>query len=341
MLNRRSLDVLRHIVEAFVETGEPIGSLSIVERLGQQLSSATIRNIMAQMEEAGLLYSPHTSAGRLPTDAGLRFFVNGILESTHLLEEDQKTIEQECRDKGLDFNDVLNQVTTLLSGLSSCMGLVITQKNERAVKHIEFITIEPGHGLAIIVMEDGSIENRLIQLPKGVPSSVLMEASNYLNARLSGKTLDESRAKILQELDTHRSDLDTLAAHIARSGIGLWSTDHKDANLIVRGQSNLLRQVEHMRDLGTIQNIFSLLDRKETLIKLLEASMKGEGIQIFIGAENEWFHHVGCSLVLSPYKSANGKIVGAIGVIGPTRINYSRIIPMVDYTAKIMSQLIK
>jgi heat-inducible transcriptional repressor len=340
-LNARSLEILRHIVEAYVETGEPIGSLTVAHRLDMSLSSATIRNIMARLEEMGLLYSPHTSAGRLPTEAGLRFFVQGFLETRELSLEEKRKIEGQCSTQGLDINSLLNQASTILSGLSSCAGIVIAPKDEAILKHIEFIPLDPGKALVIMVSKEGTVENRIIEIPVGIPPSSLIEAGNYLNAHLAGKTLEEAKNRITHELSSHRAHLDEVAEHIVKAGLGVWSGSTKDPSLIIQGQSNLLKKVEHMEDLNAIKSIFSLLDRKEVLINLLDGVMKGDGIQIFIGAENEWFQHVGCSLVLSPYENSSGKIVGAIGIIGPTRINYGHIIPVVDYTAKIVSRLIK
>ncbi|MEI8320642.1 MAG: heat-inducible transcriptional repressor HrcA [Alphaproteobacteria bacterium] len=341
LINKRSLEILNHIVEAYVETGEPIGSLALAERLGMNVSSATIRNVMARLEEVGLLYSPHTSAGRLPTEAGLRFFVQGLLETGVLSNEDRLMIQSQCVQKGLTVDEVLGQVTSILSGLSSCASFLISPKKELTLKHIEFVSLQPGKALAILVTNDDEVENRLIDVPKGIPPSALAEASNYLNHRLVGKTLTDAKQQILKELSSHQTQLDQLSQNVIEKGLALWSGKEKNPSLIIQGQSKLLHNVAHLEELEAIKNIFGMLEQKETLVHLLDASLQGDGVQIFIGAQNEWFSYGGCSLVLSPYGNSEGKIIGAVGVIGPTRINYGRIIPMVDYTAKIVSHLLK
>lgn len=340
LLNPRSLEILRHVIDMYVETGEPIGSLTLAERLGHQLSSATIRNVMSKLEDLGFLYSPHTSAGRLPTDEGLRFFVHGLLESSELSPEDSALIEERCLEKNLSLPQLLTEVSTLLSGLSTCAGFVVVPQEEKILRHIEFISLEDGTALAIMVSQEGEVENRLFRLPTGFSVSTLIEANNYLNARLSGRTLNEAKDRILQELSSHQAALDDLSQEVVKAGLAIWSGSGKGASLIVKGQSNLLNNVEHIEDLNAIKHIFGLLEKKENLINLLDASMKGDGIQIFIGAENEFFQHVGCSLVLSPYENKLGDIVGAVGVIGPKRLNYGRVVPMVNYTAKILSRLL-
>ncbi len=341
MLNTRSIDILKHIIHMFVETGEPVGSLAISHKLSHALSSATIRNIMAQLEDLGYLYSPHPSAGRLPTDQGLRYFVNELVGYTTINEEDRHHIEKECGLKGLEVQEVLNNASALLSELSQCVGLVASPAAELALKHVEFVPLDAQRALMVMVNEGGTIENRLMEVPCGYSSEILTEASNYLNAHLAGHTLKESYYHILEELRSHRDSLDQFSADLVKRGLDMWAKKVQDPCLIIHGQANLLQQVEHMEDLASIKNIFSLVEHKESLVKLLEASMKGQGIQIFIGAENEWFRHGGCSLVISPYENAQGKIVGALGIIGPTRIDYGRIIPLVDYTAKIISRLLK
>lgn len=340
-LNRRSLEILRHVVDAYIQTGEPIGSLTLAQRLGMNVSSATIRNVLSKLEDRGLLYAPHTSAGRLPTEAGLRFFVQGILESDIMSEEDRFIIESKCSQKNLSLPEVLNQAASILSGLSSCASFLIVPKTEPILKHIEFIALEPNKALAVLVTDDGDVENRLIDIPAGIPLSNLTEASNYLNHKLAGQTLSQAKKQILEELRSHEAQLDKLSKSIVQKGLAIWAGKGKDASLVIQGQSKLLQNIAQIEELSIIKNIFDLLERKETLLNLLDASLHGDGVQIFIGAENEWFSHVGCSIVLSSCESSTGKIAGAIGVIGPTRINYGRIIPMVNYTAKIVSHLLK
>ncbi len=341
MLNQRSVEIFKHIVDAYVATGEPVSSHRLVEQLGLNLSSATIRNVMARLEEAGLLYSPHTSAGRLPTEAGLRFFVDGILEIGDLSTQERLSIEEDCAKKGYSLEQALTKVSKTLSGLSECAGLVIAPKIETTLKHIEFLYLEPGRALVIMIADDNTVENRIISLPLGLPPSVLIEAANYLNARLQGGSLDQVKSQIHKELLNHQTDLDHAARHLVEEGLANWVKLEEASSLIIHGQSNLLKNINHVRDLEKIKDIFTLLETKESLLNLVEAAIDGDGVQIFIGAENDLFRLAGCSLVIAPYKNATGEIIGSLGVIGPSRINYRRIIPMVDYTAKIISNFMR
>lgn len=340
-LNQRTLEIFRHIVDAYVETGEPIGSKTLATKLGMKLSSASIRNIMSQLETMGYLQSPHTSAGRLPTEQGLRYFVHGILESGDVSKEDRLSIESLCQEKGIGFDHILKEATNLLSGLSSCAGLVIAPKQEVRLKHIEFIPLEAGKAIVVLVTMDGRVENRVIDIPKGIPTSLLNQVSNFMNHSMGGLTMQEAIRKSKTDLETLRNELDSEAFDLINEGLASWSGKGDDASLIVHGQSRLLETIEHMEQLGNIKQIFSMLETKENMLKLLEASIEGDGVQIFIGAENDLFQASGCSLVLSPFENSHGNVIGAMGVIGPTRINYGRIIPMVDYTAKMISRLLE
>lgn len=337
-LNERSREIFRHIVEAYVETGEAIGSRTISRRLGMALSPATIRNVMADLEEAGLLYAPHTSAGRVPTEAGLRLFVDGLLEIGSLSQDERASIEGRCIASGRSFAGVLEEATQTLSGLSRCAGLVVAPKAEAPLKHIEFLNLGPGRALVVLVSENGLVENRIIDVPLGMPVSSLVEASNYLAQRLVGRTLDEARKTIAEELEAHRAQLDALTQKVVEAGLATWSAP--SGYLLVRGQSQLLADVQQMADLERIRALFALLETKEAMVRLLDASEKAQGVQIFIGAQNELFAMAGCSVIIAPYANREEKIIGAIGVIGPTRMNYARIIPMVDYTAKVIGRLI-
>lgn len=337
-LSERSREIFRHIVDAYVETGEPIGSRTISRRLGMSLSPATIRNVMADLEEAGLLFAPHTSAGRLPTEMGLRLFVDGLLEIGGLSQDERDAIDAQCAAAGRSVSEVLEQATTMLSGLSRCAGLVVAPKTDRPLKHIEFVQLGPGRALVVMVMEGGIVENRIIDVPLGLPAGSLIEASNFMAARLVGRTLDEARATIRAELESHRAELNELSARVVEAGLATWAGDRKDGALIVRGQANLLEDVTALSDLERIRALFATLDTKESLLKLLDAAGMAEGVQIFIGAENALFR--GWSMVIAPYRNSEERIVGAIGVIGPTRINYARIIPMVDYTAQVIGRVV-
>ncbi len=337
-LNKRAREILRLIVDAYVETGEPVGSRAISRKLGMTLSPATIRNVMADLEEVGLLHAPHVSAGRLPTEAGLRLFVHGLLQVGNLTEHEREAINGRASAAGRSLPDMLSEATSVLSGLSGCTGLVIAPKTDQPLKHLEFVSLGPGRTLIVMVTEDGVVENRVIETPLGIPAASLVMASNYLASRLIGRTIDEGRAAILAEIETARTQLDTLTAGLVEAGLAIRSigTDQ----LIVRGQSNLLEDVGGRADVIRIRALFEALETKDTMLKLLEAANKAEGVQIFIGSENELFAHAGCSMIITPYMNSREQVVGAIGVIGPTRLNYARIIPMVDYTAKVIGRLL-
>jgi heat-inducible transcriptional repressor len=339
-LNERSREILRHIVDAYMETGEPVGSRTISRRLGMALSPATIRNVMADLEEFGLLYAPHTSAGRLPTEQGLRLFVDGLLEVGGLSKEERASIEGKCSAAGRSVAEVLEEATTMLSGLSHCAGLVVAPKTERALKHLEFVHLGPGRALVVTVTEDGLVENRIIDVPMGLPPASLVEATNYLAARLLGRTLAEARSEVLADLEQHRAELDELASKVVEAGLATWAGGNKGGALIVRGQAHLLDEVTALSDLERIRGLFAALETKEAMVRLLDAADQAQGVQIFIGAENELFGLAGCSMVIAPYRNSREKIVGAVGVIGPTRINYARIIPMVDYTAQVIGRIL-
>ncbi len=339
-LNERSRDILRRVVDAFVATGEPVGSRTLSRHMGLALSPATIRNTMADLEELGLLYAPHTSAGRLPTEAGLRLFVHGLLEVGDLSEEERANIESQCAAAGRSLAETLEEASELLSGLSRCAGLVMAPQRDKALRHIEFVSMGPGRALVVIVHDDGLVENRIVEIPLGMPASSLIEASNYLTARLVGRTLSQAKQQIRRELEAERAQLDALTQRVVEAGLASWSDDGSGGYLIVRGQANLLDDVTALADLERIRALFEALETKEALIRLIDATGDAEGVQIFIGAENDLFSLAGCSLVIAPYSNSSNQIIGALGVIGPTRINYARIIPMVDYTAKVIGRII-
>jgi heat-inducible transcriptional repressor len=338
-LNERSREIFRVIVDGYVATGEPVGSRTLSRRLGQNLSPATIRNVMADLEEAGLLYAPHTSAGRLPTEAGLRLFVHGLLEIGRLAEDERRSIESLCAARGKSLAQALEEATSALSGLSHCAGIVVVPTQERPLKHLEVVHLGPGRALVVLVTEDGLVENRVIELPLGLPPAALVSAGNYLNARLIGRTIEEARAEIEEEIASNKARLDELTSKLVATGLASWAGGEGSA-LIVRGQANLLEDVTALTDLERLRTLFEMLETRETMLRLLDASKQGEGVQIFIGAESHLFGITGCSVVIAPYHNSREQIVGAIGVIGPTRLNYARIIPMVDYTAKVIGRLI-
>ncbi len=345
VLNERSRSLFRNIVEAYLETGEPVGSRTLSQTSGLGLSAASIRNVMADLEQMGLLEAPHTSAGRLPTHLGLRLFVDGLLEVGHLSMDERQKIQEQISGSAHDVEDVLTQASSLLSGLCGVAGLVTAEKTDIALKHMEFVSLSPGKALVIMVTENGDVENRVIEVPAGMPPSTLMEATNYVNARLRGQTLDEARDRIMTEIEGQRAELDTLSAHIVEEGLGTWSgsdtTTAPVPQLIVRGRANLLDNVSISEDLERIRMLFEDLETKNELIQLLQLAKDAEGVRIFIGAENKLFSLSGSSVIAAPYMNNSQKVVGVIGVIGPTRLNYARVIPMVDYTAKLISRVIK
>jgi heat-inducible transcriptional repressor len=338
-LSERSREVFRTIVEAFVETGEPVGSRTISRKFGLTLSPATIRNVMADLEEAGLLYAPHTSAGRLPTEMGLRLFVHGLLEIGSLTQEERSSIDSQCRAAGKSLAETLEQATELLSGLSRCAGLVLAPKVDRPLKHVEFVQISPGRALVVLVAEGGLVENRIIDVTMGMPVASLTEAGNYLTHRLVGRTLAEAREEILSELNQNRAELDQLTGRLVEQGLLIWGGVQGGA-VIVKGQSRLLEDVTALSDLERVRALFAVLETKESMVRLLDATQGADGVQIYIGAESELFGLTGCSIIIAPYRDGREQIVGAIGVIGPSRMNYARIIPMVDYTAKVIGRII-
>jgi len=341
-LAERSREIFRQIVETYLDTGGPIGSRTLSQRLPMALSPASIRNVMADLESAGLIAAPHTSAGRVPTQAGLRFFVDGLLEVGALTETDRRAIESRVAGSGRGIGDLLGEATSLLSGLSHCAGLVVTPSRDRTLRHIEFVQAGPGRVLVVLVSEDGSVENRLIEAPLGLPPSALVEATNFLNSRLRGRTLEEVGHVIRAELDARRAELNELAAGVVQAGLAEWGGGDpaSSRSLIVRGQSHLLDDVNAAEDLERIRLLFDDLERKQDMIQLLDLSRSADGVSIFIGSESKLFSLSGSSVIVSPYRDARDRIVGAIGVIGPTRLNYARIIPMVDYTARVLSRLI-
>jgi heat-inducible transcriptional repressor len=339
-LNSRSAAVLREIVEQYVETGEPVGSRTLSRRLPMSLSPATIRNVMADLTDAGLLFAPHTSAGRLPTEHGLRLFVDGLLQFGELTDEDREAVTAALAASGRSLEDTLAEASTMLSGLSAAAGLVLAPKSEGPLRHIEFVPLGSGRALVVLVNGDGQVENRVLEIPAGVPPSALQQASNYLNARLAGRSLEELRRAVTDDMTADRSELDTLSAKVVEAGLATWTADSRGGSLIVRGQARLLSDVTEIEHLTAIQRLFERLETQETMLRLLELAEQSDGVRIFIGTESGVFGTSGVSMVVAPMRTSANRIVGAIGVIGPTRINYGRIIPVVDYTARVIGRLL-
>jgi len=342
-LNERSREIFRRIVESYLATGEPVGSRNLSRLLPMTLSPASVRNVMSDLEQLGLVYAPHTSAGRLPTELGLRFFIDALMQIGDLSEEDRKAIEAQVAGAGQSksVEAVLTEASGLLSGLSRAAGVVLTAKSNPRLKHIEFVQLEPERALVILVGEDGQVENRILNLPSGLPSSALVEAANFVNARIRGRTLDEVKAEITARLKEGEAELDALTQKIVAGGLASWSGgESSERKLIVRGQAHLLDDLRVLADLERVRLLFDDLETRRDVIDLLGRAEQAEGVRVFIGSENKLFSLSGSSTIVAPYHNASGKIVGVLGVIGPTRLNYARIVPMVDYTAKVVSKLL-
>ncbi|MDX2257762.1 MAG: heat-inducible transcriptional repressor HrcA [Hyphomicrobiaceae bacterium] len=341
-LNERSRAILRKIIESYLSTGEPVGSRNLARVLPMTLSPASIRNVMADLEQLGLIFAPHTSAGRLPTHSGLRLFVDGLLEIGHLSEEERRNIERQIagrRSQPLD--QVLTEAGELISGLSHCAGVVLAEKQQVRLKHIEFVRLDPSRALVVLVGMGGEVENRVIELPAGLPASALAEAANYINQHIQGLSIAEARQRIEADLGRARAELDQLTQKVIETGLAEWSGALDDRkSLIVKGQSNLLKDVSVADDLERVRQLFDDLEAKRDLVQILGLAEKADGVKIFIGSENKLFSLSGSSLIVAPFRDGQRKVVGVIGIIGPTRLNYARIIPMVDYTAKLVSRVI-
>jgi heat-inducible transcriptional repressor len=339
-LDARAALILREIVEQYLETGEPVGSRTLSRRLPLGLSPATIRNVMADLADLGLLYAPHTSAGRLPTERGLRLFVDGLLQFGELSEEEREHIATALQPGGRSLEETLAEAGSLLSGLSAAAGLVAAPKTEGPIRHIEFVNLGSGRALVVLVNAEGQVENRIIDTPPGLPVSVFEQATNYLNARLTGQSIAELKRQVSEEISAHRTELDQLAAQVVAAGLATWTGEGRGGSLIIRGQARLLADVTQLERLSAIQALFERLEAQETLLKLLELVEESEGVRIFIGAESGLFDTSGLSMIVAPARNAMDRIVGAIGVIGPSRLNYGRIIPIVDYTAHVIGRLL-
>ncbi len=343
-LDQRSRAIFQHIVESYLDAGEPVGSRSVSRQLEVALSPATIRNVMSDLELLGLLYSPHTSAGRLPTDVGLRFFVDSFMEFGNLGRQERESIDTQMKSVSMDktFDSVIAEAGQMLSGLSRTAGLVITTKADLRLKHIEFIRLDQNRALAVIVGENGSVENRVISLPLGTSASTLIEAANYINAKIAGQTIAETNQMFEKMVSQARMELDELGSKLVDRGVAVWARNGGGdlGQLIISGHSNLLEDLEASEDIERLRHLFGELEAKENFMKLLELTEEGEGVRIFIGSENKLFSLSGSSVIVAPYKDNQQKVVGALGIIGPTRLNYSRLVPMVDYTAKVISRIL-
>ncbi len=342
-LNERSREIFRRIVETYLATGEPVGSRNISRLIPMTLSPASVRNVMSDLEQLGLIWAPHTSAGRLPTELGLRFFVDALMQIGDLTETDRRSIEAQVAAAGQakSIEAVLTEASSLLSGLTRAAGVVLTAKSNVRLKHIEFVSLDPERALVVLVAEDGQVENRVLSLPLGLPTSALTEAANFLNARIRGRTLAEARGELERAIEQGKAELDQLTQRVVAAGLASWSGGETDERkLIVRGHANLLDDLKALEDLERVRQLFDALETKRGVIDLLGRAELAEGVRIFIGSENKLFSLSGSSTIIAPYRDGAGRIVGVIGVIGPTRLNYARIIPMVDYTSKVVGKLL-
>lgn len=340
-LSARSQEIFRRLVERYIETGTPVGSRAISRLMDGQLSPASVRNVMADLEELGLIAAPHTSAGRAPTQQGLRFFVDAMLEVGAIDEAERNRIARNFSGSAGNVEDLLNDASVMLSGLSQGAGMVIASKSDMVLKHVEFVRLDNERAMAILVGQDGQVENRIIALPPGLTASMLTQASNFLAHYIGGHTLKEAQEAIRQQSEKERAELDAIAQRMVDQGLAsMIDAESSAPTLIVRGRANLIDDTMASGDLSRIRELFDEIENKKGLLELLADAETAEGVRIFIGSENKLFSLSGSSVVLSPYKDANDKVVGVLGVIGPTRLNYARIVPVVDYTAHVITRMI-
>ncbi len=336
-LTDRARDVFRQIVEAYIERGSPVGSRTLSKLSALGLSPASIRNVMQDLEELGLLAAPHTSAGRVPTELGLRLFVDGMMQTSAPTEAERGAIESQLVAPA-SLEDILGRTTSVLAGLSACAGIVLVPRHEMILRQVSFVPLSPARALAVLVGTDGDVENRVLDLPPDLPAAALIEAANFINARLTGVTLSEAARRLRADIDADRAQLDVLTRDLVETGLASWSSDGAARPiLIVRGSAHLIADAT---DLDRVRTLLDDLEGKEDLVRLLDSATSGEACKIFIGSENKLFSLSGSSVIAAPYRAGSGRVVGVVGVIGPTRLNYARVVPMVDYTARTLSRLI-
>jgi heat-inducible transcriptional repressor len=340
-MNDRSREVFRRVVEGYLASGDPVGSRTLTRTMQEKVSAATIRNVMQDLEFLGLLDSPHVSAGRIPTQLGLRMFVDGLLEIGVVADADREKIDASLGANDRDVPALLDKIGATLSGITHGASLVLTPKREAPIRHIEFVSLSPDRALVVLVFADGTVENRIFTPPPGQTPSSMREAANFVNALAEGRTLSDLRHTMGREILLRRQEIDSLARDLVESGMALWeNAGEPHERLIVRGRANLIDDAAEAQDVNRIRSLFDDLERKRDIAEFLDLTEQGEGVRIFIGSENKLFSLSGSSLVVSPYMNADRKIIGAVGVIGPTRLNYGRIVPIVDYTAQLVGKLI-
>ena len=338
-MNERSRIVFRNLVDSYIETGEPVGSQTLANTLAEEISPATIRNVMQDLEVLGLLDSPHVSSGRIPTQQGLRLFVDTLLEIGEISNKEQEIIDYSIKEDPKNLSNILMRAGSVLSGLTKSASLVLAPKIEAPIKHIEFVSLSPERALAVLVTADGMVENRVFEPPLGQTQSDFREAANFMNAYAKGLTLSELREVMEREVSKRKLEIDKIAAQLVKDGLAVWDgKDTDNSRLIVRGRANLIDGTTAEDDFEKIRELFDDLERKQDIANFINLTEKGEGVRVFIGSENKLFSLSGSSLVISPYMNSEHKIIGAVGVIGPTRLNYGKIVPIVDYTAQLVGR---
>jgi len=339
-INDRSKLIFKKLVESYLKTGSPAGSETIMKMGGLNLSSASIRSILSNLQKEGLLYAPHRSAGRMPTEKGMRFFVDGLLEFGRISKLDKENIKQQCLTKGKSYEEVLDVASKAISGLSSYAGIVIAPKFQKNLKHVEFIRLNSTQLMLILAYENGEVENRIIEDNGKYNSSLLIQASNYLTSKFNNKNISQIKRLIQSEIKNSQNELESISSKLIQQGIIETQPNSKNPYIFFHGQSNLLKDEIVSKDLDQIRNLFDEIEKKSSFVDILETAGKAKGVQIFIGSKNFLFKHSGLSMVMAPYKNNDQEIIGAIGVVGPTRLNYSKIVPLVDYTSKIIGKVI-
>ena len=330
MLNDRARILLKTLVERYISEGEPVGSRTLSKHAGLDLSPASIRNIMADLEEMGYVASPHTSAGRVPTPRGYRFFVDTLLTVRPLAQVEVSQLESSLMPS--DPQRLMTAASTLLSDLSQFAGLVMTPRRSPAFRQVEFISLSDKRILLIIVTMEGEVENRVILTDKPYSASALTEAANYFNQNFAGHSFDQVRSKLRDELGRMRDDI----THLMSAAVDAGSQAASQENVVVSGSRKLLDVQELSSNMGNLRRLFDAFEQKTGLLQLLDQSRNAAGVQIFIGGESELLPLDECSLVTAPY-SVDGQVVGTLGVVGPTRMAYERVVPIVDITAKLLS----
>lgn len=337
-LTSRAREIFRLVVEGYIASGQPVGSKTLAVG-GLNLSPASIRSVLADLEQLGLLAAPHISAGRLPTETGLRLFVDGMMQMAEPTAEERAAIERRMAQPG-SIEAALAATSALLSDLSAGAGVVMVPRREPQLAQLTLVPLGADRALAVLVGQDGAVENRVLPLPAPLPPGALEEVSNYITAHLAGRTLAQAARTMRAEIASGRSALDAASRDLVERGLAVWSEDAAQRPvLIVRGQANLLDEAA-LTDLERVRLLLDDLESKQSVAELLDLAREAESTRIFIGSENRLFALSGSSVIASPYRDREGRVVGVVGVIGPTRLNYARVVPMVDFTAQSLGKLI-